>query len=86
MTSFEFRTIAVEVTRSYEQGRSLLISYHPLLFIVISIYYSYIIVVLLSIYIFFILSFIVHLSIVLFIFFYYLQMLILYKLLDSSTF
>lgn len=75
--------IAVEVTRSYGQGRSLLISYHPLLFIVISIYYSYIIIVLC---IFFILSFIIHLSIVLFIFVYYSQMLILFKLLDSSTF
>lgn len=85
MTPFEFWMIAVEVTRFYGQERSLLIYYHPLLFIIISIYYSYIIIVLLSTYILFILSFIIHLSIVLFIFVYYSQMLILYKPLDSST-
>lgn len=85
MTPFEFWMIAIEVTRPYGQERSLLIYCHPLLFIVISIYYSYIIIVLLSTYILFTLSFIIHLSIVLFIFVYYSQMLILYKLLDSST-
>lgn len=85
MTLFEFWMIAVEVTRSYGQERSLSIYHHPLLFIVIGIYYSCIIIVLLSRYILFILSFIIRSSIVLFIFVYYSQMLILYKLLDFST-
>lgn len=85
MTLFEFWMIAVEVTRSYGQERSLSIYHHPLLFIVIGIYYSCIIIVLLSRYILFILSFIIRSSIVLFIFVYYSQMLIPYKLLDFST-